>query len=705
MTRLNKQLMDLARARLSTVQMSRLLYIACGVLAAAYYSAVVAMIGVILLWITETFEGHVSRRIIAWGGTTENRADRHLRNITISTALNAFSVVVFGWMAVLASPLELHASVMILSICAALFAAVFNHHIKQVLLVRFGVLGVGLLAIPIYDVWVQQAPLTSFHWLNLFSVFAAFGYVIDCSVRYHRMYCDNLDAVNDISASRDASDAALQRAAEAEKIAKFGRWEMSSQGDLLWSTEVHRIFNVTPEEFDGTTKMFFNRIHPADRETVSQLMAKALETREPFQCTHRVLWPDGTEITVRERAEIQFNNHGEPERMIGTVQDITEHVRAEQNLRRSQKMEAVGQLTGGVAHDFNNLLAVIQGNLELLKLSETSPEMADDCVDDALGAAKRGATLTRQLLSFGRRAFLAPQALNLNTVLAGLEALLRRTIPENIEIEMDFDMNLNSTKLDQSQLETAVVNLVLNARDAMPHGGVITLTTRNESLASGNPRAMALGLPAGEYVSLSITDTGVGMSDDIRERAFEPFFTTKVVGEGSGLGLSMVHGFVNQSGGSIQISSEQGAFTSVAMLFGITDELPYTVEKPGDVFKTARKLRILLVEDDEQLRSTLVRQIENLGYEVVEAANGDKAIAIFERDDTFDLVLSDVRMDGKLSGASFARAVRLKTPNMPVLFMSGDLDVDDMPDTEKVLLKPIQFSALAVEIREAIDGD
>ncbi|HZZ90827.1 MAG TPA: CHASE3 domain-containing protein [Caulobacteraceae bacterium] len=368
------------------------------------------------------------------------------------------------------------------------------------------------------------------------------------------------------------------------------------------------------------------------------------------------------------------NSDGRIDRLIGSIRDITERVRGEERLRESQRMEAIGQLTGGVAHDFNNLLQVIRGNLELLQRNLEGDERGSTRLRNAIYGAERAAQLTRQLLAFARRQPLAPKVVNLSRLVSDMADLLRRTLGEAIEVETVVAGGLWNTVADPAQVESAILNLALNARDAMPGGGRLTVEITNASLDDAYARAVR-DVTAGQYVMLAVTDTGQGMPEDVRAHVFEPFFTTKSDGKGTGLGLSMVYGFVKQSNGHVQIYSEVGQGTTVKIYLPRSREavqktlLLLDPAPPADTAKT-----VLVVEDEAAVREAALAMIEEMGYRRLEAGDAASALALVQSGEPVDLVFTDVVMPGPLATREFAQRLKELRPGLPVLFTSGYTD-------------------------------
>jgi len=398
----------------------------------------------------------------------------------------------------------------------------------------------------------------------------------------------------------------------------------------------------------------------------------------------------------------------------GMLHDISDRKLVEEALReserrlaQSQKMEAVGQLTGGIAHDFNNLLLVISGNLELLE-----PHLASDdsraLLKEARDAAALGSKLTDQLLTFARRRHMDTQIIQLNDLVVGITDMLRRTLGEHITLSTSLAREVWLTRADPGQFQSAIINLAVNARDAMPQGGKLVVETRNvvldEEHADFQPE-----LRPGEYVQLSISDTGIGMRPEVRDRAFEPFFTNKQKGRGTGLGLAMVYGFVKQSGGHVTIYSEFGHGTTINLYLPRADGGSVTDAADKDRIHSDARARktVLVVEDDERVRRLTVKRLKSIGYRVLEASDGPMALEILRGSDAVDLVFTDLIMPGGLSGREVARRAREMKPGLKVLLTSGYAEElvhgDDLQrERLKVLRKPYLQAELVMALREIL---
>ena len=378
-----------------------------------------------------------------------------------------------------------------------------------------------------------------------------------------------------------------------------------------------------------------------------------------------------------------------------------------QRLRQSQKMEAMGQLTGGVAHDFNNLLTVILGNAEHIAEQLAAHAELRSFAEGIVTAAERGAELTRSLLAFSRKQPLMPKDIDIGRQLRGMEQLLRRTLGEHIECEFLLDQDQWLASVDPGQLASALLNLVLNARDAMPEGGRLTVEVRKASLDKAYAEQNNDARP-GDYVMVTVTDTGSGMTPEVAARAFEPFFTTKEVGKGTGLGLSMVYGFAQQSGGSMKINSKPGHGTAVTLFFPRVGAPEVTDSKLTDPITTpASNETILLVEDDDMVRAYMENELKALGYRVIVTSNGPAALEVLRRPEKIDLLFTDVVMPGGLFGPQLADEASRLRPGLKILFTSGysehPVKSADRPDA-RILNKPFRRHDLALMLRTVLKG-
>ena len=444
-------------------------------------------------------------------------------------------------------------------------------------------------------------------------------------------------------------------------------------------------------------------VHPEDRERVPDGVLTKASTGE-YDEEYRIVRPDGTVRWVRDRAFPVRGADGRVERVVGVAEDITGRHLLEAQLRQAQKMEAIGQLAGGVAHDFNNLLTVISGCGDLLldSLTEEAPER--ELVQEIRKAGDRSAALTRQLLAFSRKGVLAPKVLDLNDIVRDTDKMLRRVIGEDIRLVTALSSKLDAVMADPSQMEQVMLNLAVNARDAMPEGGTLTIETRN--VRAGDRQA-----PAdiqGPCIVLTVSDTGVGMSEEVRQHVFEPFFTTKAPGKGTGLGLAVVHGIVQQSNGLIEVETGSGTGTSFRIFFPSAAPEPPPVEaSPSPAITPRGTETILLAEDEQAVRDLARRILEGYGYTVLPAANAGEALRLsVTHAGHIDILVTDVVMPG-VNGRVLAERLQADHPHMKVLYVSGYTDDavvrhGIVQNHAGYLQKPFTPHMLATKVREAL---
>ncbi|MBT7636354.1 MAG: PAS domain S-box protein [Rhodospirillaceae bacterium] len=476
-------------------------------------------------------------------------------------------------------------------------------------------------------------------------------------------------------------------------------------GTVLYANpKVGPVLGLATEELIGKPigPLFWQ---PGDRDArAARLRREGLISGEALEMVRG----DGTRISTIHA--LQPISYAGEDAILGSFQDVTERLRLEEQLRQAQKMEAVGQLTGGVAHDFNNLLAVIMGNMELL-LEQAEPEgKASQFAMRALAATQRGADLTHRLLAFSRRQPLQPIAVDVNELIGGMHDLLVRTLGEDIGIELVGGAGLWRCEVDPGQLENTVLNLSINARDAMPGGGLLTIETSNVRLDE-NYASSQEDVAPGQYVLLSISDTGTGMEKDVIEQAFDPFFTTKEVGKGSGLGLSMIYGFVKQSGGHARIYSESGEGTTMKIYLPratvLADaEMDGVVQSGAD--PAARGETIVVVEDDADVRAVTVGCLLELGYNVVEAATAVEGLAQLERNKGANLLIADIVLPGGMGGRDLAEKACALQPDLQVLYISGYAENalshhGRLDDGVQLLVKPFRLADLGAKVRQILD--
>jgi PAS domain S-box-containing protein len=510
-------------------------------------------------------------------------------------------------------------------------------------------------------------------------------------------------------------------------------WTARPDGQLEWfNARIYEYSGMKPGTLDP--EMWSGLVHPDDRSTVADLWRDALAADALFEAQFRIRSATGPYRWHLSRAFPTRGAHDAIVRWVGSNTDIEDQkaaaqtladinatleqrvsqrtsqlMQAEEALRQSQKMEAVGQLTGGIAHDFNNLLQGILGALDIVKrrVAEGRIRDLDPFLNGALDSANRAATLTHRLLAFSRRQPVDPRPLDLNELIGTIEELLRRSLGENVDLRVTAGEDLWLVRCDGNQLENALLNLAINARDAMPNGGTVTIDTTNSVFDARQARRRDVS--PGEYVCLRVSDTGVGMPPSVKARAFDPFYTTKPIGKGTGLGLSMIYGFVRQSDGSVLIDSEPGKGASIEIC------LPRyegdAVEAPAQEFSGHNRAEanevVLIVEDEAVVRLLIVETLNDLGYKALETADSAAALRILQSSQRVDLLVSDIGLPG-LNGRQLADAARVTRPGLKTLFVTGYAeDAAGSAFLERgmeIVIKPFTMEALASKIRDMIEG-
>jgi len=518
----------------------------------------------------------------------------------------------------------------------------------------------------------------------------------------------------DVTERKQAAEALLrsqERLRLALKAARMGTWQWDvASNTLAWDEQLHELYGMEPGQQVAQYEHFIERVHPDDRPFVAASVQRALEGGGGLDYEFRIILPDGRVRWLADQGRVMRDQRGNPLYMTGVCIDTTERKLIEERLRQAQRMDSVGQLAGGIAHEANNMMSVVLGCADYVLQRTDLPGPVRDDVDQIWKAAKRTAGITQQLLAFSRRQVLQPQVLDLNATVRDLEPILSRTLGETRGLRMHLSPGLSLVRADPGQLEQVLINLTLNARDAMRGEGRLTIETMNVTLDGAYAAAKSVdSLMPGEYAALVVSDTGHGMDRDTLGRVFEPFFTTKGVGQGTGLGLSTVYGIVKQSGGFIWVYSEPDLGTTFKVYFPVvvTSASAADLREP---LPTARDDETVLVAEDEAMvRGIMARTLRDCGYNVLEAANGRAALDIMQAEaGRVSLIVADVVMPD-LGGREMAARLAERWPDVPVLFTSGYTGMDVvrrglLDEGRDFLQKPLAPEALARKVREMVDA-
>jgi PAS domain S-box-containing protein len=499
-----------------------------------------------------------------------------------------------------------------------------------------------------------------------------------------------------------------ERTTYALSAARMGVWEIDvATWQLTWSDTMAPMFGLSPDQAPDTVKAFLALIHADDRQLVEDSLATTMRDGTDYEVEFRALWPDGSTHWNAGQARMVRDGRGIAVRLLGVGTDISERKSLEAQFRQSQKMEAVGQLAGGIAHDFNNLLTAILGySTFVIDTFGSHDQQRRADMEQVIQAGQRAVALTRQLLAFSRKQVLQPAAVDLNALVTGMRQMLGRLIGEDVDLVPVLAPDLGIVRADPGQLEQVLMNLVVNARDAMPSGGRVAIETANVELDQSFMRGVTIA--RGSYVMLAVSDNGAGMNDATKQRLFEPFFTTKEHGKGTGLGLATVYGIVKQSGGYIWVDSEAGKGAAFKIYLPRAHGKDQAAPVPVIEQIASGTESILLVEDEAGVRLMTRRMLEQAGYQVVDAANPAEAAALFERHaGGFDLLVTDVIMPGSSGPSLFERLERLR-PELKVLYVSGYTD-DSIVHQGRIrpghefLQKPFTADSLNRRVRTVLD--
>ena len=496
---------------------------------------------------------------------------------------------------------------------------------------------------------------------------------------------------------------AEERLALAISATQLGTFDFYPQtGELIWSDEVKRQFGVK-RDAEITYRIFLQGLHADDRERVERLIQSALhpESGGQFAAEYRIVGiEDGVTRSLSSMGQVFFDSQGRAARFIGVTLDVTEHKGLEDQFRQAQKLESIGRLAGGVAHDFNNLLTVISGYAQMVADELAAQHPLREPIREICRAAEHATALTRQLLTFSRRQVSEPKNIVLNDLVRDIEKMLRRLIGVNIDLVLETDPAAGALRADPGHIEQVIMNLVVNAKDAMPEGGKLLIQTARQAVDE-RFADLHLAVEPGDYVMLAVSDTGIGMSPEVKAHIFEPFFTTKEQGKGTGLGLSTVYGIVKQSEGAVWVYSEPGQGTTFKMLFPVCEAAATAapVEAPAAVANGSGT--VLLAEDEPGVRDFIKRALTKSGYTVLTAPNGREALALLrQHSGKVHLLLADVSMP-EMGGVELAHNFAAEYPGVPILLMSGYAeglwDRDDLP--AGYLQKPFTSATLLAGVR------
>jgi PAS domain S-box-containing protein len=496
---------------------------------------------------------------------------------------------------------------------------------------------------------------------------------------------------------------------EAQRLANLGSWVWEvADNKVTWSDQLIDIYGLTAETFEGTFEAYLKLVHEDDRERVRAEIMRAFEQGRGFRIDERIVRPDGAVRHLQSIGEVIKDETGRVVRMLGVCQDVTERKQAEQALRETQeklaqahKIEALGQLTGGIAHDFNNILMIVSGRAEMIRRQLTDPKALQG-VDAIMKAAQRGESLTRQLLTFSRRQPLSPVVVDLKERVQAVRDMLGSSLRGNITLAVDVPFDIWPVEVDIAELELALVNVAVNARDAMPDGGTFTLKARNVAAQPGR----SSNLLPGDYVELSLADTGTGIPPDVIAKIFDPFFTTKAVGKGTGLGLSQVYGFAQQSRGTVSVKSEPGRGTEIVIALPRSHSAVAQDQDEGELPqpRLRHEGQVLVVEDNPDVGDVTAALLGQLGYKVARAENADDALRILENGPAFDLVFSDIVMPNGINGIHLAQEVRARYPAVGVLLTTGYSDVALTAQAQfPILRKPFELTGLQRAVADALN--
>lgn len=518
------------------------------------------------------------------------------------------------------------------------------------------------------------------------------------------LIAEGLQRLEDFEEKTQSQD----RLSQILETARMGSWEWNLQtGEIVWCENLAPLLGLHTDTFVGSSQSFLEHVYPEDRELLVKLFNRTAEGGADYDIEFRIAWPDKTIRWVGSQGRIFFDETSRPVQLIGVVIDLTRHKQLEEEMLQLQKMETIGMLAGGIAHDFNNLLMGILGFSSLVREALPADDPSREEIEEVLKIVDQGTVLTNRLLAFGRRQIIQPRLLDLSAVIADMDKMLRRLIGDNIEISTLFGTGGICVKTDPGQIEQVIVNLAINARDAMPEGGKLTIEAASVELDEIYARQHPDVIP-GAYIRLTVSDTGCGMDQETQSHIFEPFFSTKEPDKGTGLGLSTVYGIVKQNNGRIEVSSEPGQGTTFTLYLPQVEEaVEEIIEEQHPTALLRGSETILLVDDDELVRNPIHRMLSQDGYTLLEAGSGEEALQVCAQyQDPIDLLVTDVMMP-RMNGPELAEQLKILRPNVKVLYISGHPEragelIARMESDAPLLPKPFAFESLLDNVRKVL---